>query len=162
MSTFNWCVYLSSHNKETVTKMKREFIRFCYMHSEAAQCNWIPCGILNKVWKHNYPFIFNLCRFMRYSRIILYYDLFFGRRSINHNGNETVKAWYVRSMWIIAVLINSCISFVGVTADDHMMKVETVHCSACSVYIPALHSSVQQHLKSPDHIKGKQVSFNLP
>ncbi|XP_077795973.1 DBIRD complex subunit ZNF326 isoform X2 [Macaca mulatta] len=45
----------------------------------------------------------------------------------------------------------------GVTADDHMMKVETVHCSACSVYIPALHSSVQQHLKSPDHIKGKQA-----
>lgn len=42
-----------------------------------------------------------------------------------------------------------------------MMKVETVHCSACSVYIPALHSSVQQHLKSPDHIKGKQVSFDL-
>ncbi|XP_008825036.1 DBIRD complex subunit ZNF326 isoform X1 [Nannospalax galili] len=45
----------------------------------------------------------------------------------------------------------------GVTADDHMMKVETVHCSACSVYIPALHSSVQQHLKSPDHVKGKQA-----
>ncbi|XP_023063579.1 DBIRD complex subunit ZNF326 isoform X2 [Piliocolobus tephrosceles] len=45
----------------------------------------------------------------------------------------------------------------GVTADDHMMKVETVHCSACSVYIPALYSSVQQHLKSPDHIKGKQA-----
>ncbi|EPY76420.1 zinc finger protein 326 [Camelus ferus] len=45
----------------------------------------------------------------------------------------------------------------GVAADDHMMKVETVHCSACSVYIPALHSSVQQHLKSPDHIKGKQA-----
>uniref|UniRef100_A0A8B9NZ55 DBIRD complex subunit ZNF326 n=1 Tax=Apteryx owenii TaxID=8824 RepID=A0A8B9NZ55_APTOW len=44
----------------------------------------------------------------------------------------------------------------GVTADDHMMKVETVHCSACSVYVPALHSSVQQHLKSPDHTKGKQ------
>ncbi|XP_038600494.1 DBIRD complex subunit ZNF326 isoform X4 [Tachyglossus aculeatus] len=44
----------------------------------------------------------------------------------------------------------------GVTADDHMMKVETVHCSACSVYVPALHSSVQQHLKSPDHVKGKQ------
>nr|XP_048303081.1 DBIRD complex subunit ZNF326 isoform X3 [Myodes glareolus] len=45
----------------------------------------------------------------------------------------------------------------GVTADDHMMKVETVHCSACSVYIPAFHSSVQQHLKSPDHVKGKQA-----
>ena len=45
----------------------------------------------------------------------------------------------------------------GVTADDHMMKVETVHCGACSVYIPALHSSVQQHLQSPDHIKGKQA-----
>lgn len=45
----------------------------------------------------------------------------------------------------------------GVTADDHMMKVETVHCSACSVYIPALHSSVQLHLKSPDHGKGKQA-----
>ncbi|XP_068949364.1 DBIRD complex subunit ZNF326-like isoform X3 [Petaurus breviceps papuanus] len=45
----------------------------------------------------------------------------------------------------------------GVTTDDYMMKVETVHCSACSVYVPALHSSVQQHLKSPDHAKGKQA-----
>jgi hypothetical protein len=54
---------------------------------------------------------------------------------------------------------NNWLSFVGVTADDHMMKVETVHCSACSVYVPALHSSVQQHLKSPEHIKGKQVTF---
>ncbi|KAF7243522.1 hypothetical protein EYD10_10208 [Varanus komodoensis] len=44
-----------------------------------------------------------------------------------------------------------------VTADDHMMKVETVLCSACSVYVPALHSSVQQHLKSPEHTKGKQT-----
>ncbi|XP_007480413.1 DBIRD complex subunit ZNF326 [Monodelphis domestica] len=45
----------------------------------------------------------------------------------------------------------------GVTAEDHMMKVETVHCSACGVYLPALHSSVQQHLKSPDHAKGKHA-----
>ncbi|XP_058030343.1 DBIRD complex subunit ZNF326 isoform X5 [Ahaetulla prasina] len=45
----------------------------------------------------------------------------------------------------------------GVTPDDHMMKVETVLCSACSVYVPALHSSVQQHLKSPEHAKGKQT-----
>lgn len=51
-------------------------------------------------------------------------------------------------------------SLAGVTADDHMMKVETVHCSACSVYVPALHSSVQQHLKSPDHTKGKQVRYD--
>ncbi|XP_069823748.1 DBIRD complex subunit ZNF326 [Dendropsophus ebraccatus] len=43
----------------------------------------------------------------------------------------------------------------GVTPDDHMMKVETVHCSACSVYVPALHSSVQLHLKSSDHTKSK-------
>ncbi|KAG9483172.1 hypothetical protein GDO78_009232 [Eleutherodactylus coqui] len=43
----------------------------------------------------------------------------------------------------------------GVTPDDHMMKVETVHCSACSVYVPALHSSVQLHLKSADHSKSK-------
>nr|XP_033771927.1 DBIRD complex subunit ZNF326-like [Geotrypetes seraphini] len=43
----------------------------------------------------------------------------------------------------------------GVTGDDHMMKVETVHCSACSVYVPALYSSVQQHLKSADHTKSK-------
>ncbi|XP_078506692.1 DBIRD complex subunit ZNF326-like [Lissotriton helveticus] len=43
----------------------------------------------------------------------------------------------------------------GVSADDHMMKVETVHCSACSVYVPALHSSVQQHEKSSDHAKRK-------
>lgn len=52
-------------------------------------------------------------------------------------------------------------SLAGVTADDHMMKVETVHCSACSVYVPALHSSVQQHLKSPDHTKGKQVRYGV-
>ncbi|XP_068095929.1 DBIRD complex subunit ZNF326 isoform X2 [Hyperolius riggenbachi] len=43
----------------------------------------------------------------------------------------------------------------GVTPDDHMMKVETVHCSACSAYVPALHSSVQVHLKSADHSKNK-------
>ncbi|KAM4641432.1 DBIRD complex subunit ZNF326-like [Discoglossus pictus] len=43
----------------------------------------------------------------------------------------------------------------GVTADDHMMKVETVHCSACNVYVPALHISVQLHLKSPEHLKSK-------
>ncbi|XP_077133876.1 DBIRD complex subunit ZNF326 isoform X1 [Ranitomeya variabilis] len=43
----------------------------------------------------------------------------------------------------------------GVAPDDHMMKVETVHCSACSVYVPALHSSVQLHLKSSDHSKSK-------
>ncbi|XP_075689357.1 DBIRD complex subunit ZNF326 isoform X2 [Rhinoderma darwinii] len=43
----------------------------------------------------------------------------------------------------------------GVTPDDHMIKVETVHCSACSVYVPALHSSVQLHLKSSDHSKSK-------
>ncbi|CAH2311493.1 DBIRD complex subunit ZNF326 isoform X1 [Pelobates cultripes] len=43
----------------------------------------------------------------------------------------------------------------GVTPEDHMMKVETVHCSACSVYVPALHSSVQLHLKSTDHAKNK-------
>ncbi|XP_008575016.1 PREDICTED: DBIRD complex subunit ZNF326 isoform X2 [Galeopterus variegatus] len=45
----------------------------------------------------------------------------------------------------------------GVTVDDHMIKVVTVHCSACSLYIPALYSAVQHHLKSPDHIKGKQA-----
>lgn len=55
---------------------------------------------------------------------------------------------------------NTFISLLGVTADDHMMKVETVLCSACSVYVPALHSSVQQHLKSPEHAKGKQVRLN--
>ncbi|XP_044156408.1 DBIRD complex subunit ZNF326 isoform X1 [Bufo gargarizans] len=43
----------------------------------------------------------------------------------------------------------------GVTPDDHMTKVETVHCSACSVYVPALHSSVQLHLKSTDHSKSR-------
>ncbi|XP_030062592.1 DBIRD complex subunit ZNF326 [Microcaecilia unicolor] len=43
----------------------------------------------------------------------------------------------------------------GVAGDDHMMKVESVHCSACSVYVPALYSSVQQHLKSSDHTKKK-------
>lgn len=121
------------------------------------------CGILNKVWKQIIILSFLIYADLWDTVEKLYtLVLFFGRRSINHNGNEIVKTWFVRSIWIIAFLINSCISFVGVTADDHMMKVETVHCSACSVYIPALHSSVQQHLKSPDHIKGKQVSFNLP
>ncbi|XP_053550007.1 DBIRD complex subunit ZNF326 [Bombina bombina] len=43
----------------------------------------------------------------------------------------------------------------GVTLEDHMMKVETVHCSACNAYIPALNVSVQIHLKSPEHIKSK-------
>ncbi|KAM4641431.1 DBIRD complex subunit ZNF326-like isoform 2-T2 [Discoglossus pictus] len=43
----------------------------------------------------------------------------------------------------------------GTTPDDHMMKVETIHCSACNVYVPALHSSVQLHLKSADHSKSK-------
>ncbi|XP_069497868.1 DBIRD complex subunit ZNF326-like isoform X2 [Ambystoma mexicanum] len=43
----------------------------------------------------------------------------------------------------------------GVSAEEHMMKVETVHCSACSAYVPALQSSVQQHIKSSDHAKSK-------
>lgn len=83
-----------------------------------------------------------------------------GRRSVNNYGNKIVKLDLSEIIYEL-FLINNCTSFVGVTADDHMMKVETVHCSACSVYIPALHSSVQQHLKSPDHIKGKQVGLDL-
>ncbi|XP_064416141.1 DBIRD complex subunit ZNF326 [Latimeria chalumnae] len=45
----------------------------------------------------------------------------------------------------------------GVTAEDHMAKAETVHCNACSTYIPAVHSSVQQHLQSASHAKNKQT-----
>lgn len=33
------------------TKMKTEFIRKCYMQLKVAQCNYIQCGIINKVWK---------------------------------------------------------------------------------------------------------------
>ncbi|XP_068949353.1 DBIRD complex subunit ZNF326-like isoform X2 [Petaurus breviceps papuanus] len=66
------------------------------------------------------------------------------RKQLTTNDSETVKA-------------TDRIVMEGITADDHMMKVEAVHCSACSVYVPALRSSVQQHLKSPDHAKGKQA-----
>ncbi|XP_053550003.1 DBIRD complex subunit ZNF326 isoform X2 [Bombina bombina] len=41
--------------------------------------------------------------------------------------------------------------------DDHMVKSDTVHCSACDVYIPALHFSVQLHLKSVGHISNKET-----
>ncbi|XP_043941581.1 DBIRD complex subunit ZNF326 isoform X2 [Protopterus annectens] len=44
----------------------------------------------------------------------------------------------------------------GVTPEDHMIKVDTVHCSPCNAYIPALPSSVQQHLRSADHTKNKR------
>ncbi|XP_069497866.1 DBIRD complex subunit ZNF326-like isoform X2 [Ambystoma mexicanum] len=43
----------------------------------------------------------------------------------------------------------------GITDEDHMMKVDSVHCVACSLYVPALFSSVQHHLKSPEHAKSK-------
>lgn len=59
------------------------------------------------------------------------------------------------------VALNRVFCPLGVTPDDHMMKVETVHCSACSVYVPALHSSVQLHLKSSDHSKSKLVRMPL-
>ena len=54
MSTFKWCVYLRSHNKEIENtcnriKMKREFIRICCMRLKLL--NAIQCGVLNKVWK---------------------------------------------------------------------------------------------------------------
>ncbi|XP_072539074.1 DBIRD complex subunit ZNF326 [Salminus brasiliensis] len=45
----------------------------------------------------------------------------------------------------------------GVTEDDYMRKVEVVHCMACSMYIPAFFTSVQQHLNSPPHLKNKVV-----
>ena len=32
-------------------KMKREFTRISCMLAEAAQCNYVQCGVVNKVWK---------------------------------------------------------------------------------------------------------------
>ncbi|KAK3557315.1 hypothetical protein QTP70_026603, partial [Hemibagrus guttatus] len=43
----------------------------------------------------------------------------------------------------------------GVTEDDYMRKVEVVHCMACNIYIPAVFTSVQQHRRSPLHLKTK-------
>lgn len=45
----------------------------------------------------------------------------------------------------------------GVTEDDYMRKVEVVHCMACNIYIPAVFASVQQHRRSPLHLKTKVV-----
>ncbi|XP_017334729.1 DBIRD complex subunit ZNF326 isoform X2 [Ictalurus punctatus] len=45
----------------------------------------------------------------------------------------------------------------GVTEDDYMRKVEVVHCMACNIYIPAVFTSVQQHRRSPLHLKTKVV-----
>ncbi|KAF4079268.1 hypothetical protein AMELA_G00191120 [Ameiurus melas] len=44
-----------------------------------------------------------------------------------------------------------------VTEDDYMRKVEVVHCMACNIYIPAVFTSVQQHRRSPLHLKTKVV-----
>ncbi|MBN3298571.1 ZN326 protein, partial [Amia calva] len=43
----------------------------------------------------------------------------------------------------------------GVTEEDYMRKVEMIHCVACRIHVPAALSSVQQHLKAPDHQKNK-------
>uniref|UniRef100_A0A8C4TBK5 DBIRD complex subunit ZNF326 n=1 Tax=Erpetoichthys calabaricus TaxID=27687 RepID=A0A8C4TBK5_ERPCA len=43
----------------------------------------------------------------------------------------------------------------GVTEEDYMRKVDMVHCNACHAYVPAVVSSVQQHIKSNDHLKNK-------
>ncbi|XP_015210883.2 DBIRD complex subunit ZNF326 isoform X1 [Lepisosteus oculatus] len=43
----------------------------------------------------------------------------------------------------------------GVTEEDYMRKVEVIHCVACRAHVPAVLSSVQQHLKSSDHQKNK-------
>ncbi|XP_053549993.1 DBIRD complex subunit ZNF326 [Bombina bombina] len=43
----------------------------------------------------------------------------------------------------------------GITTEDHMLRVEMVHCSACNIYVPGLRISVQLHLKSPEHLKNK-------
>ncbi|MCJ8729642.1 hypothetical protein PDJAM_G00108810, partial [Pangasius djambal] len=45
----------------------------------------------------------------------------------------------------------------GVTEDDYMRKVEVVHCMACNIYIPAVITSVQQHRRSPQHLKSKEA-----
>ncbi|XP_062853207.1 DBIRD complex subunit ZNF326 [Trichomycterus rosablanca] len=45
----------------------------------------------------------------------------------------------------------------GVTEDDFMRKVDVVHCMACETYIPAILTSVQQHLSSSLHLKCKVV-----
>ncbi|XP_062920745.1 DBIRD complex subunit ZNF326 isoform X1 [Mobula hypostoma] len=44
----------------------------------------------------------------------------------------------------------------GVSSDDQMKKVETVQCAVCNTYIPFLFHSVQQHLKSNEHINSKK------
>ncbi|XP_053549994.1 DBIRD complex subunit ZNF326 [Bombina bombina] len=43
----------------------------------------------------------------------------------------------------------------GITNEDHMLRVEMVHCNACNIYVPGLRISVQLHLKSPQHLKNK-------
>uniref|UniRef100_A0A4W3HHF7 DBIRD complex subunit ZNF326 n=1 Tax=Callorhinchus milii TaxID=7868 RepID=A0A4W3HHF7_CALMI len=44
----------------------------------------------------------------------------------------------------------------GVTSDDQMKRVEAVQCAVCNTYIPFLFHSVQQHLKSNEHINSKK------
>uniref|UniRef100_UPI00398F3893 DBIRD complex subunit ZNF326 n=1 Tax=Pristiophorus japonicus TaxID=55135 RepID=UPI00398F3893 len=44
----------------------------------------------------------------------------------------------------------------GVAPDDQMKKVEAVQCAVCNTYIPFLFHSVQQHLKSNEHINSKK------
>ncbi|XP_032884880.1 DBIRD complex subunit ZNF326 isoform X4 [Amblyraja radiata] len=44
----------------------------------------------------------------------------------------------------------------GVSSDDQMKKVEAVQCAVCNTYIPFLFHSVQQHLKSNEHINSKK------
>ncbi|XP_053550001.1 DBIRD complex subunit ZNF326 [Bombina bombina] len=43
----------------------------------------------------------------------------------------------------------------GITNEDHMLRVEMVHCDACNIYVPGLRMSVQLHLKSSQHLKNK-------
>ncbi|XP_016420707.1 DBIRD complex subunit ZNF326 isoform X1 [Sinocyclocheilus rhinocerous] len=43
----------------------------------------------------------------------------------------------------------------GVTEDDYMRRMEVVYCVACDIHIPAVFSSVQQHLHSLTHLKSK-------
>ncbi|XP_067230457.1 DBIRD complex subunit ZNF326 isoform X1 [Chanodichthys erythropterus] len=45
----------------------------------------------------------------------------------------------------------------GVTEDDYMRRMEVVYCVACDSYIPAVFSSVQQHLHSLSHLKSKMA-----
>ncbi|XP_053550005.1 DBIRD complex subunit ZNF326-like [Bombina bombina] len=44
----------------------------------------------------------------------------------------------------------------GVTPQDHMEEVKSVHCNACNLNIHYVYPSVQSHIKSRKHIKNRE------